>query len=277
MSASGGSTCICCRTMPAPVSPPLPPASAGWWRGWPEVGGALRLFGEGVAGILDFIAVKLKVVELHRPKKSCRNRGRMVQTSAPSRPIPRGLPGPSLLAHILVAKLDDHVPLCRQGEFFIRIHVRDARPRGRISETSSASRRPTPVPASASSTSAASTASRKSARPRAGRICVATSRTSGEAPARPSPGMRWNGSASSTTSNGRATAGRTSTAWLPASRGVDPVSWRSAPGASSSSPASPARATSPRRCARPSAAGKASPSSSTTPASPSTTTRPGAP
>jgi transposase len=27
--------------------------------------------GEDVAGILDFIAAKLKVVEIHRPKKSC--------------------------------------------------------------------------------------------------------------------------------------------------------------------------------------------------------------
>jgi transposase len=45
----------------------------------------------------------------------------MVQTPAPSRPIPRGLAGPSLLAHILVTKFDDHVPLYRQGEIFARL------------------------------------------------------------------------------------------------------------------------------------------------------------
>jgi transposase len=87
----------------------------------PDCGGALRLVGEDVAEILDFIAAKLKVIEIHRPKKSCRDCERMVQTPAPSRPIPRGLAGPSLLAHILVTKFDDHVPLYRQGEIFARM------------------------------------------------------------------------------------------------------------------------------------------------------------
>ena len=87
----------------------------------PDCGGALRLVGEDVAEILDFIAAKLKVIEVHRPKKSCRDCERMVQAPAPSRPIPRGLAGPSLLAHILVTKFDDHVPLYRQGEIFARL------------------------------------------------------------------------------------------------------------------------------------------------------------
>jgi transposase len=95
----------------------------------PDCGGVLRLVGEDVAEILDFIAAKLKVVEIHRPKKSCRDCERMVQTPAPSRPIPRGLAGPSLLAHILVTKFDDHVPLYRQGEIF----ARPPRPAGRVS------------------------------------------------------------------------------------------------------------------------------------------------
>ena len=86
----------------------------------PDCGGALRLVAEDVAEILDFIAAKLKVIEVHRPKKSCRDCERMVQSPAPSRPIPRGLAGPSLLAHILVTKFDDHVPLYRQGEIFAR-------------------------------------------------------------------------------------------------------------------------------------------------------------
>ena len=87
----------------------------------PDCGGALRLVGQDVAEILDFIAAKLKVIEVHRPKKSCRDCERMVQTPAPSRPIPRGLAGPGLLAHILVAKFDDHLPLYRQGEIFARM------------------------------------------------------------------------------------------------------------------------------------------------------------
>jgi len=60
-------------------------------------------------------------VEVHRPKKSCRDCERMVQTPAPPRPIPRGMASPALLAHILVAKYDDQLPLYRQGEIFARM------------------------------------------------------------------------------------------------------------------------------------------------------------
>ncbi|MCC6919347.1 MAG: IS66 family transposase [Alphaproteobacteria bacterium] len=87
----------------------------------PDCGGVLRLVGEDVAEILDFIAAKLKVVEVHRPKKSCRDCERMVQTPAPPRPVLRGMASPALLAHILVAKYDDHLPLYRQGEIFARM------------------------------------------------------------------------------------------------------------------------------------------------------------
>jgi transposase len=87
----------------------------------PDCGGVLRLVGEDVAEILDFIAARLKLVEIHRPKKSCRDCERMVQTPAPPRPIPRGMAGPALLAHILIAKYDDHLPLYRQGEIFARM------------------------------------------------------------------------------------------------------------------------------------------------------------
>lgn len=87
----------------------------------PDCGGALRLIGEDVSEILDFIAAKLKVVETARLKKSCRLCERVVQPPAPTRPIPRGMAGPGLLAHILVSKYDDHLPLYRQGEIFARL------------------------------------------------------------------------------------------------------------------------------------------------------------
>ncbi len=87
----------------------------------PDCGGVLRLVGEDVAEILDFIAAKLKVVEIHRPKKPCRDCERMVQIPAPPRPIPRGMASSALLAHILVAKYDDQLPLYRQGEIFARM------------------------------------------------------------------------------------------------------------------------------------------------------------
>jgi len=43
-----------------------------------------------------------------------------VQAEAPGRPIERGLAGPGLLAHVLVAKYSDHLPLYRQAEIYAR-------------------------------------------------------------------------------------------------------------------------------------------------------------
>lgn len=87
----------------------------------PDCGGALRLVGEDVSEILDLIAAKLKVVETARLKKSCRRCEKITQLPAPSRPIPRAMVGPALLAHILVSKFDDHLPLYRQQEIFARM------------------------------------------------------------------------------------------------------------------------------------------------------------
>jgi transposase len=87
----------------------------------PQCGEPLRLLGEDVSEILDYIAAKLKVVEIVRLKKSCRCCEKVVQTPAPTRPIYRGMFGPSLIAHILVSKFDDHLPLYRQGEIFSRL------------------------------------------------------------------------------------------------------------------------------------------------------------
>ena len=38
----------------------------------------------------------------------------------PSLPIERGRPGPGLLAHVLVSKYCDHIPLYRQAEIYVR-------------------------------------------------------------------------------------------------------------------------------------------------------------
>lgn len=45
----------------------------------------------------------------------------MVQTPAPSRPIPGRMAGPGLLAYVLVSKFDDHLPLYRLNEIFARM------------------------------------------------------------------------------------------------------------------------------------------------------------
>jgi transposase len=79
----------------------------------PDCGGDLRVVGEDISELLDMIAAQIKVIEIARVKKSCRRRERMVQQPAPSRPIPRSMAEPSLLASILLSKFDDHVPLYR--------------------------------------------------------------------------------------------------------------------------------------------------------------------
>jgi transposase len=87
----------------------------------PDCGGELRVMGEDVSELIDMIAAQLKVIEIARIKKSCRRCEKIVQEPAPSRPIPRSMAGPNLLAYILTSKFDDHVPLYRQNEIFARM------------------------------------------------------------------------------------------------------------------------------------------------------------
>ena len=87
----------------------------------PDCGGDLRVIGEDVSELIDMIAAQLKVIEIARIKKSCRCCEKIVQEPAPSRPIPRSMAGPNLLAYILTSKFDDHVPLYRQHEIFARM------------------------------------------------------------------------------------------------------------------------------------------------------------
>ena len=87
----------------------------------PECGGELRLVGEDVSEILEMITAKLQVIEVARPKKSCRCCEKMVQVPAPSRPIPGSMAGGSLLAYVLISKFDDHLPLYRQNEIIARM------------------------------------------------------------------------------------------------------------------------------------------------------------
>ena len=86
----------------------------------PDCGGALRNFGEDVAEILEYIPANFKVIRHVRPKFSCKQYERVVEAPAPSRVIERGLVGPGLLAHVLVAKYADHCPLYRQSEIYAR-------------------------------------------------------------------------------------------------------------------------------------------------------------
>jgi len=86
----------------------------------PSCGGELRAAGEDVAEMLEYVPGRFKVIRHVRPKFSCTACATLVQSPAPSRPIARGLAGPGLLAHVLVSKYTDHLPLYRQAEIYAR-------------------------------------------------------------------------------------------------------------------------------------------------------------
>jgi transposase len=86
----------------------------------PECKGVLRLFGEDVAEILEYIPANFKVIRHVRPKYACNKCSHVVQAPAPSRTLARGLAGPGLIAHVLIAKYADHCPLYRQSEIYAR-------------------------------------------------------------------------------------------------------------------------------------------------------------
>lgn len=93
----------------------------------PECGGALRPLGEDVSEVLEYVPGRFRVIRHVRPKLSCGRCSTVVQSPAPSRPIAKGLAGSGLLAHVLVSKYCDHLPLYRQSEIYAREGVELAR------------------------------------------------------------------------------------------------------------------------------------------------------
>lgn len=86
----------------------------------PACGAAMRKIGEDVSEILERVPAHFKVIRHVRPKLSCTQCDTIVQEPASSRPIARGLAGPGLLAHVLVSKYADHLPLYRQSQIYAR-------------------------------------------------------------------------------------------------------------------------------------------------------------
>lgn len=79
-----------------------------------DCGCAFKVLGEDVSEQLELVPARLRVLRHRRVKLACTGCDRIVQAPAPSRPIDRGIPGPGLLANILVSKFCDHQPLYRQ-------------------------------------------------------------------------------------------------------------------------------------------------------------------
>ncbi len=83
-------------------------------------GGILRQVSTDVTEVLEYVPGRFEVIRHVRPAYSCRTCEAMCQAPMPSLPIVRGRPGPGLLAHVLVSKYADHLPLYRQSEIYAR-------------------------------------------------------------------------------------------------------------------------------------------------------------
>ncbi len=83
-------------------------------------GGKLRRLGEDVTEELEYIPGRFLVKRIIRPRLACNSCEKIQQAPLPSRPIERGRPGPGLLAHVLISKYADHLPLYRQSGIYGR-------------------------------------------------------------------------------------------------------------------------------------------------------------
>jgi transposase len=87
----------------------------------PCCGGALHVIGEDTSEMLDIVPAQLRVKVIRRPRYGCRAcEEAVVQAPAPERPITGGMATEALLAHVLVAKYADFLPLYRQAQIFAR-------------------------------------------------------------------------------------------------------------------------------------------------------------
>jgi transposase len=87
----------------------------------PACAGVLHRIGEDVAERLDVIPAQFQVLVVRRPKYACRAcQEVVVQAPAPARLIEGGLPTEATVAHVVVAKYADHLPLYRQAQIYAR-------------------------------------------------------------------------------------------------------------------------------------------------------------
>lgn len=84
-------------------------------------GAERHVIGEDVSERLDAIPARFRVIVTRRPRYACRVcEGGIVQAPAAARLIQGGLPTEATVAHVLVSKYADHLPLYRQAKIFER-------------------------------------------------------------------------------------------------------------------------------------------------------------
>jgi transposase len=83
--------------------------------------GEMHRIGEDRTERLDIIPAQLRVIVTVRPKYACRACAEGVtQAPAPAHLIEGGLPTEGAIAHVLVSKFSDHLPLYRQSQILAR-------------------------------------------------------------------------------------------------------------------------------------------------------------
>jgi transposase len=103
-----------------PVLHDVPPEQ----RTCPDCGGQRACIGQDVREQLEYIPASLVVLEHIRPKYACRAcEANVVIADRLPEPIEKGLPGPGMLAHVVVSKYADHLPLYRLEGIFKRSGV----------------------------------------------------------------------------------------------------------------------------------------------------------
>lgn len=86
----------------------------------PDCGAGMAKLGEDVTEVLDYVPGRFQVIRHVRPKYACKTCDAITQAPAPAMPTPRGRATPAMLAHLLVSKYCDHLPLYRQNEIYAR-------------------------------------------------------------------------------------------------------------------------------------------------------------
>ena len=92
-----------------------------------ECGQALKRIGEEVSEQLDCVPAQFFVLRHIRGKYACACCQTIQAAPMPAQLIDKGIPAPGLLAQVVVAKHDDHLPLYRQSEIYARSGVHVAR------------------------------------------------------------------------------------------------------------------------------------------------------
>jgi transposase len=90
----------------------------------PCCGKLLKTIGTEVSRQLEFIPAHLKVIEHLLTKYACDDCEENVAIATkPPQPIAKGLPGPGLVAHVVLSKYGDYLPLYRQEDSLARCGI----------------------------------------------------------------------------------------------------------------------------------------------------------